>query len=196
MSSYGNHVWTPERESVAHKLVHLAMDCDDDGFAETLHGIAGIGVGWPFGGQAAPMHTADPVKAISGPAGGHRTTRRKTCRTYRTRTGRHDRPMTGQPRRIQLRRTRGWRKPDGAIVVARPTRWGNPFTGNGDRALAVARYREWLEGPSDYRIGRGKHWYTRPLAEELQSLRGKDLCCWCPPGQPCHAEVLLEWANR
>ncbi len=65
MSSYGNHVWTPERESVANKLVQLAMDCDDDGFAETLHGIAGIGVGWPFGDQAAPMHTADPVKAVS-----------------------------------------------------------------------------------------------------------------------------------
>nr|WP_268825129.1 DUF4326 domain-containing protein [Mycobacteroides chelonae] len=31
------------------------------------------------------------------------------------------------PERIQLRRTRGWRKPEGAIVVSRPSRWGNPF---------------------------------------------------------------------
>lgn len=31
------------------------------------------------------------------------------------------------PKRIQLRRTKGWRKPEGAIVVARPTKWGNPF---------------------------------------------------------------------
>ncbi len=31
------------------------------------------------------------------------------------------------PDRIQLRRTKGWRKPDGAIVVSRPTRWGNPW---------------------------------------------------------------------
>jgi hypothetical protein len=31
------------------------------------------------------------------------------------------------PQRIQLRRTKGWRKPEGAIVVARPSRWGNPF---------------------------------------------------------------------
>ncbi len=29
--------------------------------------------------------------------------------------------------RIQLRRTRGWRLPAGAIVVARPSKWGNPF---------------------------------------------------------------------
>lgn len=31
------------------------------------------------------------------------------------------------PQRIQLRRTKGWRKPEGAIVVARPSKWGNPF---------------------------------------------------------------------
>lgn len=31
------------------------------------------------------------------------------------------------PKRIQLRRTKGYRKPEGAIVVARPSRWGNPF---------------------------------------------------------------------
>lgn len=31
------------------------------------------------------------------------------------------------PERIRLSRERGWRKPEGAVVVARPTRWGNPF---------------------------------------------------------------------
>jgi hypothetical protein len=31
------------------------------------------------------------------------------------------------PERIRLSRARGWRKPEGAVVVARPTRWGNPF---------------------------------------------------------------------
>jgi hypothetical protein len=39
MSSYGNHVYTPDREATARKLVELAADCDDDGFAETLHGL-------------------------------------------------------------------------------------------------------------------------------------------------------------
>lgn len=34
--------------------------------------------------------------------------------------------MTG-PKRIQLRRTRGWRMPEGALKVARPSRWGNPY---------------------------------------------------------------------
>lgn len=32
-----------------------------------------------------------------------------------------------QPQRIQLSRTKGWRKPEGAVVVSRPTKWGNPF---------------------------------------------------------------------
>jgi hypothetical protein len=35
--------------------------------------------------------------------------------------------MTTTPRRVQQRRTKGWRKPDGAISVARPHKWGNPF---------------------------------------------------------------------
>ena len=30
----------------------------------------------------------------------------------------------------------------------------------------------------------------------LAPLRGRDLACWCPVGDPCHADVLLELANR
>jgi hypothetical protein len=29
----------------------------------------------------------------------------------------------------------------------------------------------------------------------LEPLRGKDLACWCPLSEPCHADVLLELAN-
>ncbi len=67
-----------------------------------------------------------------------------------------------QPERIQRRRARGWRMPDGAVYVGRPTRWGNPFVAHdwkasfravalgcrGDRAgrnaAAVKLYRLWL----------------------------------------------------
>jgi hypothetical protein len=31
------------------------------------------------------------------------------------------------PQRIQRKRTKGWRLPDGAVIVTRPTRWGNPW---------------------------------------------------------------------
>lgn len=44
--------------------------------------------------------------------------------------------MSEQPKRIQLSRQRGWRKPEGAIVVSRPSRWGNPFRVGTRDALA------------------------------------------------------------
>jgi hypothetical protein len=31
------------------------------------------------------------------------------------------------PERIRLSRAKGWKMPDGAVSVARPTKWGNPF---------------------------------------------------------------------
>ncbi|OHU39530.1 DUF4326 domain-containing protein [Mycobacteroides chelonae] len=111
------------------------------------------------------------------------------------------------PERIQLRRAKGWRKPEGVIVVARPSRWGNPFavgivvpnvtciaTMANVRAdsptAAVQAYRRWLSGL----------WLidTREAPTVLQiraELRGHNLACWCPLDQPCHADVLLEIAN-
>ncbi|MFB7224199.1 MULTISPECIES: DUF4326 domain-containing protein [Terrabacteria group] len=45
--------------------------------------------------------------------------------------------------------------------------------------------------------------YRRWLAERPElvdvmrrDLAGRDLMCWCPPGRPCHADVLLELANK
>jgi len=31
--------------------------------------------------------------------------------------------------------------------------------------------------------------------DQQAQVRGKDLARWCPPDQPCHADVLLELAN-
>jgi hypothetical protein len=103
------------------------------------------------------------------------------------------------PRRIQLRRTKGWRLPANAIVVSRPSRWGNPFkvgdvihrgppySGRDervrDRAHAVQLYKRWIFSP------------TRS-ADLIPLLRGHDLACWCPLDEPCHADVLLDLANR
>ena len=94
------------------------------------------------------------------------------------------------PKRIQLRRTKGWRKPPGAKSVARPTWWGNPFAvgdfGVEDRAVAVAKYREWIMASAQ-----GAY-----LAKARAQLAGNDLACWCPLDQPCHADVLLELVNE
>jgi hypothetical protein len=92
------------------------------------------------------------------------------------------------PKRVQLQRTKGWRKPVGAIVVARPSQWGNPFRLglDGDRDLIVGLYREALVNGA---LGISE----RDVRTELA---GRDLACWCPPGAACHADVLLEVANR
>jgi Domain of unknown function (DUF4326) len=61
--------------------------------------------------------------------------------------------MTAQ--RIQRRRAKGWCKPEGAISVARPHKWGNPFIvgapGVPDAQTAVRLHRQWLSGTPLYR---------------------------------------------
>ena len=42
----------------------------------------------------------------------------------------------------------------------------------------------------------GRMSHDPALAEAIHGLRGKDLACWCPLDKPCHADVLLELANR
>src|SRR3984893_18486835 len=95
--------------------------------------------------------------------------------------------MSAVPVRIQLRRTKGWRKPDAAVVVARPSRWGNPFRVgiDGDAPSCIDRYREalWTGGLS-FTVG-----------DVRRQLAGRDLACWCRAEDPCHADVLLEVAN-
>ena len=110
------------------------------------------------------------------------------------------------PERIQLSRKKGWRKPEGAIVVARPSKWGNPFAIGSDiecgdrlggilihvsdQTHAVLLHAAWIDGELDVR-GR-----DAPTAEQIRALRGRDLGCWCRLDQPCHADVLLEIANK
>lgn len=93
------------------------------------------------------------------------------------------------PERIQLSRKKGWRMPANTVRVSSPGKWGNPFRvgdfGIPDQAAAVERYREWLDG----RVTGPE----RPTS--FEDLRGKNLACWCRPGDPCHADVLLELAN-
>lgn len=102
-------------------------------------------------------------------------------------------PMFDVPtQRVQLSRQKGWRLPPNTVVISRPGRWGNPFVvgtpengGNITRAMAVEQYERAL------REGR----LTRSL-EDVRELIGKDLACWCQPGEACHADVLLAIARR
>lgn len=87
---------------------------------------------------------------------------------------------------IQLSRKKGFKLPPNTIVVARPTRYGNPFVvgkayircvpvGWGlqwdvvrDNAHAVRLFRAWLDDMDPVDLDR-----------LLAPLRGKNLACWC-----------------
>lgn len=97
-------------------------------------------------------------------------------------------------KRIQRKRTKGWKMPEGAVYVGRPGIFGNPFKVSYDFSplAAVGAFRRWLNGAPGT-AGGG----LRRLAvlARINELRGKDLACFCPLNQPCHADVLLEIAN-
>lgn len=110
------------------------------------------------------------------------------------------------PKRIQRKRTKGWRLPENTMIVSRPTQWGNPYHISmiQSRSKAVMAYRDYMdkiriEQPEQYRA-------------MLEPLRGKDLACWCALCEkhkngksmsehcrncaPCHADILLQLANQ
>jgi len=89
-------------------------------------------------------------------------------------------------KRIQRKRTKGWRKPANTVNVCRPGKWGNPWRIGDDDVpdaqAAVDYYYRWIM-------------FSRPKHLDLSELRGKDLMCFCKLGQPCHGDILLELAN-
>ena len=112
-----------------------------------------------------------------------------------------------RPQRLQRKRTKGYRLPEGTVCVTRGTKWGNHikvatpkeikqagylgFMLPRDREQVVIAYRIWLEETQ----------WGRALAEAAKrELRGKNLACFCPlpkDGEPdmCHAAILLELSN-
>ena len=112
------------------------------------------------------------------------------------------------PKRIQRKRAKGWTKPFLAYCVTRPSYFGNPFKiGVGapfrfdsqgklratkslravpDAETSVGFFRAWINS---------RHGSAMKNAAR-EYLRGKDLCCWCPLDKPCHADVLIEVANK
>lgn len=93
-----------------------------------------------------------------------------------------------KPKRIQRKRTKGWKMGD-AVYVGRPSKWGNPFVigvdGAAERCVSL-----FVESMHNLRRD-----HPEKFEELVAPLRGKDLCCWCGDDEPCHAHALLIIAN-
>lgn len=101
------------------------------------------------------------------------------------------------PVRVQLSRTKGWRMPENTVKVDRTSRWGNPFTVAEVKASGVGGSDDMLRGICVSKFQSAlSHNLPFTCDDAARELRGKNLACWCPSGAPCHADVLLEIANR
>lgn len=106
------------------------------------------------------------------------------------------------PVRVQRKRAKGWRMPDGAVYVGRPGKWGNPYAVGDESAFMGANPVMGLDEPLtradaaqlfDMAL-QGGH-LDVSVDDARAELAGKNLACWCRLDQPCHADVLLELAN-
>jgi hypothetical protein len=114
------------------------------------------------------------------------------------------------PVRIQLKRSAGFRlqavsqEANGlqAVKVDRTTKWGNPHRPEDWHEHWPFREKSVGEvGRDDWCRDRALEAFREDIAYgllrlELSELRGKNLACWCKPTQRCHADILLELANK
>ncbi|MGV9278114.1 DUF4326 domain-containing protein [Streptomyces griseosporeus] len=121
------------------------------------------------------------------------------------------------PIRIQRKRTKGWRAPDGAVYVGRGTPFGNPWavirttTGTGWAVQWAGHANQHRPlGLWDFTLANDqrdahalavelyKTWvrsHTTLLERIRRDLAGRDLMCWCAESLPCHADALLSIAH-
>ncbi len=117
--------------------------------------------------------------------------------------------VSGRPVRIQRSRQNKQVSPNGLpiVYVGRPGKWGNPFKVTGEKGnwfvvsddgfhlvtfdekkqaidCCVENYKEYIS--HEHNLG----------IVNVFDLKGKNLSCWCPMECKCHADVLLEIANR
>lgn len=112
------------------------------------------------------------------------------------------------PKRIQRKRSKGWKMPENTVYVGRPSKWGNPYHIGENYTDEVFEDGELIEILSwdsidaktavtffEEAITKKYPAVKITINEIVAELRGKDLACWCPLDKPCHADVLLRLAN-
>ena len=119
-----------------------------------------------------------------------------------------------KPKRIQRKRTKGWRMPGNTVSVTRPGIYGNPFSEKLgiSKEVCIALYKNMVRGVFDPTIinqlsdanfdavyQAHSQWLKRigdhPTEFIRRELRGKNLACFCKVGDPCHADILLAICN-
>ena len=130
--------------------------------------------------------------------------------------------MKTEIKRIQRKRTKGYKLPPNTVCINRPLKWGNPLKLVGDMIYVDAGYRrktfdKWvylkrgdindllylysrlLKYNLSFAERRNKdlvYWSERFLELDTEELRGKNLACFCATDKPCHGDILLKHANR
>ena len=108
------------------------------------------------------------------------------------------------PTRIQRKRVKGWRKPEGAVDCTRHKggKWGNDY-----RIEKKGRLYTIINDKTGYMAfhgtprGAAEHAVEMFQREQLPTmdcseLAGKTLMCWCALDMPCHVDAILRKANR
>ena len=99
------------------------------------------------------------------------------------------------PKRIQRKRTKGWRKPEGAVCVDRPSKWGNLHLVGVPCVECEGAVHSAKEAVMFFRWDLMDDWLEISETDVKRELHGKDLVAWCKLDADCHADVLLEIAN-
>lgn len=102
--------------------------------------------------------------------------------------------------RVQLSRKKGWKMPSNTVKVDRTNKtFGNIFTIGCQPSQFSAALPDtcdtFAEAVAFFQYY-ADTWMTITRGRWIEPLRGKNLACWCPLDQPCHADVLLELANK
>ena len=106
-----------------------------------------------------------------------------------------------QSKRIQLRRTKGWKMPINTIKVDRSTPLGNPFiVGTHGTTKECVRLFELLCtglicASVDKKCFQRQQRFLKYLKENKDKLKGKNLACWCRHENVCHVDTLLRIIN-
>lgn len=105
-----------------------------------------------------------------------------------------------KPKRIQRRRSKGFKLPPDTICINRPTKWGNPFIVgiDGTQKECVSLFSKLCAGmvcvTSKASI-KDQEESLKHLSVNIKNLKGKNLACFCKEETPCHGDILLILAN-